>query len=93
MPPNTIRVHTEYKLVKSVSPQVLWAVAAKTTGAGEYFLLLEFHAYIVEVVSSSLVKKSNQSKALATFIPSLREGHDNNNSTRDICLLRLNNKV
>ncbi|GFX75216.1 hypothetical protein TNCV_3171431 [Trichonephila clavipes] len=25
MPPNTLRVHTEYVLVKSVGPKVLWA--------------------------------------------------------------------
>ncbi|GFU16475.1 hypothetical protein TNCV_836471 [Trichonephila clavipes] len=31
MPPNTIRVHTEYVLVKSVGPKVLWAVAVETT--------------------------------------------------------------
>ncbi|GFU42823.1 uncharacterized protein TNCV_3140061 [Trichonephila clavipes] len=34
MPPNTFRVHTEYMLVKSVGPKVLWAVAAETTSAG-----------------------------------------------------------
>ncbi|GFT25240.1 uncharacterized protein TNCV_181101 [Trichonephila clavipes] len=25
MPPNTLRIHTEYVLVKSVGPKVLWA--------------------------------------------------------------------
>ncbi|GFX81043.1 nitric oxide synthase [Trichonephila clavipes] len=34
MPSNTFRVHTEYVLVKSVGPKVLWVVAAETTGAG-----------------------------------------------------------
>ncbi|GFX87935.1 transposable element Tcb2 transposase [Trichonephila clavipes] len=33
MPPNTLRVHTEYVLVKSVGLKVLWEVAAETTGA------------------------------------------------------------
>ncbi|GFV10763.1 hypothetical protein TNCV_1756011 [Trichonephila clavipes] len=33
MPPNTLRVHSEYVLVKSVGPKVLWAVAAETTSA------------------------------------------------------------
>ncbi|GFW04492.1 hypothetical protein TNCV_878611 [Trichonephila clavipes] len=33
MPPNTLRIHTEYMLVKSVGPKVLWVVAAETTGA------------------------------------------------------------
>ncbi|GFV56019.1 uncharacterized protein TNCV_2266051 [Trichonephila clavipes] len=36
MPPNTLRVHTEYVLVKSVGPRVLWAVAAETTSAGDW---------------------------------------------------------
>ncbi|GFU72949.1 hypothetical protein TNCV_4636831 [Trichonephila clavipes] len=36
MPPNTFRVHTECMLVKSVGPKVLWAVAAGTTGAGDW---------------------------------------------------------
>ncbi|GFV35739.1 hypothetical protein TNCV_1261891 [Trichonephila clavipes] len=29
IPPNTLRVHTENVLVKSVGPKVLWAVAAE----------------------------------------------------------------
>ncbi|GFT45452.1 hypothetical protein TNCV_349211 [Trichonephila clavipes] len=33
MPPNSIRVHTEYVLSKSVGPKVLWSVAAEITGA------------------------------------------------------------
>ncbi|GFW45128.1 hypothetical protein TNCV_716301 [Trichonephila clavipes] len=33
MPPNNLRVHTGYVLVKSVGPKVLWAVAAETTSA------------------------------------------------------------
>ncbi|GFW95429.1 uncharacterized protein TNCV_1721311 [Trichonephila clavipes] len=36
MPPNTHRMHTEYVLVKSVGPKVLWAVAAEATGAGSW---------------------------------------------------------
>ncbi|GFV43955.1 uncharacterized protein TNCV_492801 [Trichonephila clavipes] len=36
MPPNTLRVHTYYVLVKSVGPKVLWAVAAKTSSAGNW---------------------------------------------------------
>ncbi|GFU12749.1 hypothetical protein TNCV_54811 [Trichonephila clavipes] len=31
MPPNTLRVNTEYALVKLVGPKVLWSVAAKAT--------------------------------------------------------------
>ncbi|GFV88432.1 uncharacterized protein TNCV_1242451 [Trichonephila clavipes] len=36
MPPNTLRVHTEYVLVKSVGPKVLFTVAAETTSAGSW---------------------------------------------------------
>ncbi|GFU91563.1 uncharacterized protein TNCV_2543291 [Trichonephila clavipes] len=48
MPPNTLRVHTEYVLVKSVCPKVLWA-ESRAQGTGEYFSPLQFHAEIVEV--------------------------------------------
>ncbi|GFV46374.1 hypothetical protein TNCV_3232631 [Trichonephila clavipes] len=34
--PNTLRVHTEYVLVKSVGPKVLWA-ESRVQGTGEYF--------------------------------------------------------
>ncbi|GFV70170.1 uncharacterized protein TNCV_2553141 [Trichonephila clavipes] len=47
MPPNTLRVHMEYVLVKSVGPKVLWA-ESRVQGIGEYFPLLQFHAKIVE---------------------------------------------
>ncbi|GFT10098.1 uncharacterized protein TNCV_1115391 [Trichonephila clavipes] len=36
VPPNTLRVHTEYVLVKSVGPKVLWAVS-RIQGTGENF--------------------------------------------------------
>ncbi|GFX50201.1 hypothetical protein TNCV_2782231 [Trichonephila clavipes] len=37
MTPNTLRiVHTEYILVKSVGPKVLWVVAAETTSVGDW---------------------------------------------------------
>ncbi|GFU97484.1 uncharacterized protein TNCV_1913391 [Trichonephila clavipes] len=48
MPPNTLRVHMEYVLVKSVGPKVLW-VKSRVQGTGEYFPPLQFHAKIVEV--------------------------------------------
>ncbi|GFX12879.1 uncharacterized protein TNCV_1976171 [Trichonephila clavipes] len=48
MPPNTLQVHTEYVLVKSVGPKVLWA-ESRVQGTEEYFPLLQFHAKIVEV--------------------------------------------
>ncbi|GFT12277.1 uncharacterized protein TNCV_4005331 [Trichonephila clavipes] len=46
--PNTLRVHTDYMLVKSVGPKVLWA-EARVQGNGENFPPLQFHAKIVEV--------------------------------------------
>ncbi|GFW69041.1 uncharacterized protein TNCV_2919391 [Trichonephila clavipes] len=48
MPPNILHVHTEYVLVKSVSPKVLWA-ESRVQGTGEYFPPLQFHAKIVDV--------------------------------------------
>ncbi|GFT79834.1 uncharacterized protein TNCV_4597591 [Trichonephila clavipes] len=42
-PPNTLRVHTEYVLVKSVGPKVLRA-ESRVQGTGEYFPPLQFHA-------------------------------------------------
>ncbi|GFX83991.1 hypothetical protein TNCV_4857991 [Trichonephila clavipes] len=34
VPPNTLRVHTEYVLVKSMGLKVLWVITAETMGAG-----------------------------------------------------------
>ncbi|GFU52263.1 uncharacterized protein TNCV_3052821 [Trichonephila clavipes] len=48
IPPNTLRVRTEYMLVKSVGPKVLWA-ESRVQGTGEYFPFIQFHAKIVEV--------------------------------------------
>ncbi|GFS90921.1 uncharacterized protein TNCV_3027671 [Trichonephila clavipes] len=48
MPPNTLRVYTEYVLVKSVGPKVLWA-ESRVQGTGEYFPPLQFHAKIGEL--------------------------------------------
>ncbi|GFT48447.1 uncharacterized protein TNCV_3131741 [Trichonephila clavipes] len=36
VPPNTLRVHTEYVLVKSVSPKVLWG-ESRVQETGENF--------------------------------------------------------
>ncbi|GFU51866.1 uncharacterized protein TNCV_3733741 [Trichonephila clavipes] len=36
MPPNTLRVHTEYGFVKSVGLKVLWVVTAEITGVGAW---------------------------------------------------------
>ncbi|GFY14561.1 kunitz-type serine protease inhibitor bitisilin-3 [Trichonephila clavipes] len=43
MPPNTLRVPTEYVLVKSLGPNVLWA-ESRVQGTGEHFPPLQFHA-------------------------------------------------
>ncbi|GFX37062.1 uncharacterized protein TNCV_1712551 [Trichonephila clavipes] len=48
MPSITLRVHTEYVLVKSVGPKVLWA-ESRVQGTGEYFPPIQFHDNIVEV--------------------------------------------
>ncbi|GFW20760.1 uncharacterized protein TNCV_1049811 [Trichonephila clavipes] len=48
MPPNTLRVHTEYVLVKSVGPKVLWA-ESRVQRTGEYFPPLQSQGKIVEV--------------------------------------------
>ncbi|GFX49119.1 uncharacterized protein TNCV_3077371 [Trichonephila clavipes] len=48
MSPNTFRVHTEYVLIKSVGPKVLWA-ESRVQGTGEYFPPLQSHGKIVEV--------------------------------------------
>ncbi|GFY33859.1 uncharacterized protein TNCV_4595681 [Trichonephila clavipes] len=48
MPPNILRVHTEYMLVKSVGSKVLWA-ESRVQGTGEYFPPIQFHGKIVEV--------------------------------------------
>ncbi|GFX65397.1 hypothetical protein TNCV_4475171 [Trichonephila clavipes] len=39
MPPNTLRAHTKYLLVKSVGPKALCAVVAEAMGAGGWKIL------------------------------------------------------
>ncbi|GFV77658.1 hypothetical protein TNCV_616781 [Trichonephila clavipes] len=48
MPPNTLRVHTENMLVKSVGPKVLWA-ESRVQGTGEYFPPFQSHSKTVEI--------------------------------------------
>ncbi|GFV89097.1 uncharacterized protein TNCV_4912961 [Trichonephila clavipes] len=43
VPPNTLRVHTKYVLVKSVGPKVMWA-ESRVQGTRENFPALQFHA-------------------------------------------------
>ncbi|GFV76914.1 hypothetical protein TNCV_689841 [Trichonephila clavipes] len=67
MPPNTLRVHTEYVLVKSVGPKVLWAVTAEPTTAGAENISLPSSSVPKlgggwrSVVSTSIVMNSNLS--------------------------------
>ncbi|GFS85384.1 hypothetical protein TNCV_2803041 [Trichonephila clavipes] len=58
MPSNTLRVHTEYVLVKSVGLKVLWT-ESRVQPTGEYFPPLQSHGKIVEVVSPSIVHSEN----------------------------------
>ncbi|GFV96196.1 hypothetical protein TNCV_1871561 [Trichonephila clavipes] len=48
MPPNTLRVHTDYVLVKSVGPKSC-GLSHELRGTGEYFPSLRFNAKIVDV--------------------------------------------
>ncbi|GFV17911.1 uncharacterized protein TNCV_2770801 [Trichonephila clavipes] len=48
MPPNTLRVHTENVLIKSVGTKVLWA-ESRVQRTGEYFPPIQLHGKIVEV--------------------------------------------
>ncbi|GFX46734.1 uncharacterized protein TNCV_4038821 [Trichonephila clavipes] len=53
MPPNILRVHTEYVLVKSMGLKVLWA-ESRVQGTGEYFSPLQPQGKIVEVEISGV---------------------------------------
>ncbi|GFY02753.1 hypothetical protein TNCV_3506331 [Trichonephila clavipes] len=77
MPLNTLRVHMEYVLVKSVGPKVAWAVAAETMSAGLWriFSSPPVHARIVEVES---IYRRHLSCRGPTFFPSPREGYADN---------------
>ncbi|GFX76651.1 uncharacterized protein TNCV_3163691 [Trichonephila clavipes] len=48
MSPNTLRVHTQYVLIKSVGPKVFWA-ESRVQGTGEYFSPIQPYSKIVEV--------------------------------------------
>ncbi|GFU48919.1 hypothetical protein TNCV_3209211 [Trichonephila clavipes] len=65
MPPNTLGVHTEYVLVKSVGLKVLWS-ESRVQENGEYFPPLQFHAKIVEVVSPFIVHSGNFTELIRT---------------------------
>ncbi|GFT47904.1 hypothetical protein TNCV_902881 [Trichonephila clavipes] len=68
MPPNTLRVHTDYGFVKSLSLKVLWA-ESRVQGTGEYFPPLQYHAQIVEVEIggvTSIVPSGNFAELIRT---------------------------
>ncbi|GFY15570.1 uncharacterized protein TNCV_1282181 [Trichonephila clavipes] len=68
MPPNALRVHTEYVLVKSVDLKVLWA-ESRVQGTGEYLPPLQSHGKIVEVevgVTISIVPSGNFAELIRT---------------------------
>ncbi|GFV00037.1 hypothetical protein TNCV_4057101 [Trichonephila clavipes] len=83
--PNSRPEGTEYVLVKSVDPKVLWAVAAETRSAGGWRIFSDPPVLCLNCggedryMSPSILQMSNLSQALATFIPSPREEHDDNN--------------
>ncbi|GFX49211.1 uncharacterized protein TNCV_293761 [Trichonephila clavipes] len=54
MPTNTLRVHTEYVLIKSVGPKVLWA-EPRVQGTGEYFPPIQLHAKIVVEIGGDAI--------------------------------------
>ncbi|GFX34482.1 uncharacterized protein TNCV_3657201 [Trichonephila clavipes] len=70
MPPNTLRVHTEYVLVKSMGPKVLWA-ESRVQGTGEYFPPLQSHGKIVEVDIGSVTHLSSLRGNFAEIIRTL----------------------
>ncbi|GFV59697.1 hypothetical protein TNCV_1907681 [Trichonephila clavipes] len=77
MPPNTLRVHTEYVLVKSVGLKALWVVEAESTSAGSWRIFLSPPVPCLNlwrwksVASPSNFKKSNLSHRLwkHSFLP------------------------
>ncbi|GFW02432.1 uncharacterized protein TNCV_1733471 [Trichonephila clavipes] len=53
MPPYALRVHTEYVLVKSVGPKVLWA-ESRVQWTAQYFPPLQSHGESVDVEISGV---------------------------------------
>ncbi|GFX52467.1 hypothetical protein TNCV_4324841 [Trichonephila clavipes] len=65
MPPNTLRVHTKYVLIKSVGPKVLWA-EPREQGTGEYFSPLQSQGKIVEVEIGGIAPSGNFAEQIRT---------------------------
>ncbi|GFX38704.1 hypothetical protein TNCV_4187931 [Trichonephila clavipes] len=83
MPPNTLRVHTEHVLVKSVDTKVIWEVASEITCARcwRIFPSLLVLAYLVKVEISSVTIYLLEIRPVSgSGNSSLREGHSNNNT-------------
>ncbi|GFV12742.1 uncharacterized protein TNCV_1367121 [Trichonephila clavipes] len=69
MPPNTLRVHTEYGLVKSVGPKILWAESREQ---GDWRIFTSPFSFISKlwrwrsVVSPSIVPLGNFAELIRT---------------------------
>ncbi|GFU44689.1 hypothetical protein TNCV_1507631 [Trichonephila clavipes] len=80
MPPNTLREYTEYVLVKSVGPKVLWAAAAETTSSGGWRIFTSSPVSSLNYEGRdrrcAICRKVQPvSQAVASFISSIREFH------------------
>ncbi|GFT08930.1 hypothetical protein TNCV_4104381 [Trichonephila clavipes] len=80
MPPNTLRVHTEYVLFKSVGLKVLWA-DSRVQGTGENFP--QFHDKIaeVEIVLPSIVPSGNFAELNRTVACMVLKANDRRTSS------------
>ncbi|GFT35884.1 hypothetical protein TNCV_2154431 [Trichonephila clavipes] len=83
MPPNTLRVHTEYVFVKSMVPKVLWVVAAEATSAGGWRMFPSPPVVEVEISGVAIYRKEVQpvSQAPVTCIVLKAKGNDRRTSS------------
>ncbi|GFV52513.1 hypothetical protein TNCV_83521 [Trichonephila clavipes] len=79
MTPNTLRVHTEFVLVKPVGLKVLWA-ESRVQGTGEYFPSLQFYVKIVEV-APSIVHSGNFAELIRTVTCMVLKANDRRTSS------------
>ncbi|GFS92793.1 uncharacterized protein TNCV_1161921 [Trichonephila clavipes] len=68
VPPNSLRVNTEYILVKSVGPKVLWA-ESRVRGTAENFPPLQYHAKIVEIDGGAIYRPFENFTELNLTVP------------------------
>ncbi|GFW81872.1 uncharacterized protein TNCV_2885461 [Trichonephila clavipes] len=91
MPPNTLRVHTEYVLVKSVASKVLWADSL-AYGTGEYFPPLQFHAKSAEIGSVAIYRPFEEFHRANSYCH-LRYASNNSVRLPSIGLYAANNNI